>query len=325
MGTTNTRVWLIHEGTVLAREAAHFGVRNAVSWGNATQMHIELRKLLENVSAQAKHSVASPQLILSAGMITSATGLEEVPHILAPAGQKELSAQVRVIERPDISNLPILLVPGIKTVSAGANRIKTAHADVMRGEETLCVGLLSSGKLAPQGTLLNLGSHWKAIQTDAKSRIASSVTTLSGELIHAVQSQTILAGALPQGRLENPELDWIDAGMAEQRKSGLARALFCVRLLEQQGGTTAEQRMAFLAGACIASDLDPWMKAGVFRGTVLITGGGGLPQAWRWALKTQSIDAIICSVEEMELAFLLGLQAICGPASALLLRGGRQC
>jgi len=314
MGTTNTRAWLVHAGNVIAQATAPFGVRDTARWGSATQVHIELRRLLEKVSAQATCDLPPPQVILGAGMITSSLGLEEVPHIPAPAGQRELSAHVRLIQRPDVSDLKILLVPGILTILAAKDATRAAQIDVMRGEETLCVGLLSMGNLAPGGTLLNLGSHWKAIRSDADRRIVSSATTLSGELIHAVQSQTILASALPQGRLEDPELDWIDAGMIEQRKSGLSRALFCVRLLQQQGRTTKEQGMAFLAGACIASDLDPWLRDGTFQGPVLITGSGGLPQAWQWALKQQAIEAAICPAAEMEAALLTGLQMICGLA-----------
>jgi 2-dehydro-3-deoxygalactonokinase len=244
-------------------------------------------------------------------MITSSLGLEEVPYVAAPAGRRELSVHVREICRPDISDLRILLVPGIKTGLDAENETQVARMDIMRGEETVCVGLLSMGKLAAEETLLNLGSHWKAIRIDADGRLVSSVTTLSGELIHAVQSQTILASALPQGRLENPDLDWVDAGMNEQRKSGIARALFCVRLLQQQGRSTEGQRLAYLAGACIASDLDPWLKAGAFQGRVLITGTGGLTQAWRWALEKQSVDVTICPAEGIESALLTGLQEIC--------------
>jgi 2-dehydro-3-deoxygalactonokinase len=314
MGTTNTRVWLVNGSDVLARTTAPFGVRDAARSGSSTQLHTELRGLLDGACAQTASSVQSPQVVLGAGMITSPLGLQEVPHIAAPAGRAELSAGVREIQRPDVSDLPILLVPGVKTVSTTEGDAKALYADVMRGEETLCVGLLSTHKLLPEGTLLNLGSHWKAIRINADRRIMSSVTTLSGELIHAVQSQTILASALPQGRLLDPQYDWIDAGMTEQRNYGLARALFGVRLLQQRGNTTEEQRMAFLAGACIASDLDPWLRDGAFRGPVLITGAGGLPLAWRWALKKQSVDAAICSAEDIEEAFLVGLQVICSPA-----------
>ena len=48
-----------------------------------------------------------------------------------------------------------------------------------------------------RGVVLSLASHWKAVRVDAGERVTSSVSTLSGELIHAVRSQTILASAVP--------------------------------------------------------------------------------------------------------------------------------
>ncbi len=304
LGTTNARVWLLHNREVVARATAPFGVRDAARQGSSTSIGRGLRALLENVSASA---VGTPpaQLILGAGMITSSLGLKDVPHLSAPVGRSDLSAGVKRLHRHEVSDLDILLVPGIRTLHDGE------VIDMMRGEETLCIGLLALGALAPGGMLLNLGSHWKAIQTDANGRIVSSVTTLSGELIHAVQSQTILAGALPQGRLEQFDMDWTEAGMKEQRNSGLARALFFVRLLEQQGRTNAEQRMAFLLGACVASDLDAWLRQGLLHRSVLISGGGAVAQAWRWALQKQSIAAEICSAAQIESAMLTGLQRIC--------------
>ncbi len=46
-------------------------------------------------------------------------------------------------------------------------------------------------------TVLNLGSHWKAIQVSESGQITRSWTTLSGELLHAIMTQTILASAVP--------------------------------------------------------------------------------------------------------------------------------
>jgi len=47
-----------------------------------------------------------------------------------------------------------------------------ATADLMCGEELLCLGLLDRGRLAPGGVVLTLGSHWKLIRTDDAGRIA---------------------------------------------------------------------------------------------------------------------------------------------------------
>ncbi|HYE74858.1 MAG TPA: 2-dehydro-3-deoxygalactonokinase, partial [Blastocatellia bacterium] len=182
--------------------------------------------------------------------------------------------------------------------------------DIMRGEETLCVGLVELGLIKPPTTVLNLGSHWKAIQIDDKGRIASSITSLSGEMIHTTQTQTILASAVPHEKPSEIDFEWTEAGMREQRRAGLARALFCVRLLEQSGQGSPQQRLAFLIGAFIASDLDALKSRGALGQSVLIVGSGALAETWQRALSQSSIEAKIISGEQSEEALLSGLRSI---------------
>lgn len=316
MGTTNTRAWLLHDDKVLGRITSPFGVKDVARSGSAFQLHQQLRTLLDTLVAEFAEIAPSPIAILGAGMITSRLGITEIPHILAPVGVRDLSIHVHATRKPEISELPIFLAPGIKTGSAIEGRTQLAQIDVLRGEETLCFGLLARNQLQPGGTLLNLGSHWKAISIGRDAQITSSSTTLSGELVHALQVNTILASALPQEKIGNPDLDWVDAGMAEQKKSGLARAFFCVRLLEMDGRTTPEQRMSFLIGAYIASDLEPWLSCHILEGPVLIAGSDGLACAWAHALQLRAIKPTLSSLENTEAAFLEGLQAICGPPIA---------
>jgi 2-keto-3-deoxy-galactonokinase len=186
----------------------------------------------------------------------------------------------------------------------------------MRGEETLCLGLAASGLLGPRSTLLNLGSHWKLIRLDAETRIESSVTSLSGELIHATQTQTILAGSVPGSRPEVIDPDWMRFGMAEQRRSGTARALFCVRLLEQRSTSTPEERLAYLIGVYIAADLDAMLGRGLMvpGESIVIAGGEALAAAWATALAEHSIGARLLSDGEIEQGLLAGLRAIAASA-----------
>jgi 2-dehydro-3-deoxygalactonokinase len=182
----------------------------------------------------------------------------------------------------------------------------------MRGEETLLIGLHALGLIAPQSTLLNLGSHWKVIEFDARARIASSVTSMTGELIHTAQTQTILAGSVPQTRPSVIDQTWLEAGMREQRRSGLARALFCVRLLEQGSDGSAEQRLSFLIGAFLASDVDALVSRGLFasEGTVVITGGGLIAEAFSGALARLSAQAVILDDADVECGLLAGCHSV---------------
>jgi 2-dehydro-3-deoxygalactonokinase len=181
----------------------------------------------------------------------------------------------------------------------------------MRGEETLCFGLKALGRSMPL-VVLNLGSHWKAIQMNVRGEIALSVTTLSGELIHAAQTQTVLASSVPKEPPRTLAESWVQAGMTEQRRSGLPRAIFCVRLLELAKEGTAEDRLAFLIGAFIAADLDALHSCGMLAGDgqIVIAGPRALAHAWRNALRRASRNGLVLSAAKAEEGLLTGLRSI---------------
>src|SRR5260370_26758116 len=140
--------------------------------------------------------------------------------------------------------------------------------------------------------------------------MAFSIAALSGELIHGDQTQTILASSGPQERATTISEPWKAAGMKEQRRSGLARALFSVRLLGLAGQGTPEDRLSFLIGAFIASDMDALISRGVLSHDtpVVIVGSAALSAAWRSALAAMSVPATVLSVSETEDALLTGLR-----------------
>jgi len=313
-GTTHTRVWLTAGDRVIARARANVGVRDTARDGTSERLRAVLRMLIDEVRGNARKigSGQSPECVIAAGMITSPLGLAEVPHVPTPAGLKELAAATRQYGFPEITDLPILLIPGARSGPRPCDQETVGTTDVMRGEETLLIGLHALGLIAPRSTLLNLGSHWKVIEFDERARIASSVTSMTGELIHTAQTQTILAGSVPQARPGMIDQTWLEAGMREQRRSGLARALFCVRLLEQGSDGSAEQRLSFLIGAFLASDMDAMVSRGLFdsAGKIVIAGGGVIAEAWRRALTQNSMPAIALNDSEVENALLTGFRSI---------------
>jgi 2-dehydro-3-deoxygalactonokinase len=266
-----------------------------------------LRDLMLEISTDPEGKQAQPFFVAAAGMITSSLGLVEVPHIDAPAGIDELKANLRCFEFPEITSLPVVFVPGLRTGPLAVDLDSIEGADLMRGEETICIGLMESGLAPKPCTILNLGSHWKAISIDKHGKITASLTTLSGEMIHTTQTQTILASAVPHTRPEDLAAHWLQAGMREQRRSGLARAMFCVRLLEQGGRSTREERLAFLAGAFLASDFDALIERKILSSPVVITGGGAIAEAWRKTLADSSIESVVISAEDLEKSYLTGL------------------
>lgn len=309
-GTTHTRVWnLDASGNVHAHAKAQAGVRDTARDGHATLLRTTLRDLINQVRAAAPQ--CKPAQVIAAGMITSPLGLLEIPHIPAPAGLDELSTATRAHRFPDIAELPFHLVPGVRS-SSGDPAHDPSESDLMRGEETLCIGLISNGTISQETTVLNLGSHWKAIKLSAKGGIESSRTTLSGELMHAAITTTILASAMPPHRPDKLDIDWVMKGLAEQRRSGLTRALFCVRLFQLAGTASPEQLFAYFAGAFIANDLDSSIASGAIQrySPVIIIGHTGLAGAWSHVLRQQNIASSTLSEPEAESAMLTGLRAV---------------
>jgi 2-dehydro-3-deoxygalactonokinase len=299
-GTTNSRVWLMKENKILARAEAMVGVRDTAREGNNNKLKASLRDLIAEV--QVTHEASA---VIAAGMITSALGLADIPHLPAPVGIAELAKNTKSFSFPEITDLPFYLVTGVRSGFAQCTPENVSEADLMRGEETLCLGLLENFQ-APF-SVLNLGSHWKVIQVDEEGRVASSVTTISGELIYATQTQTILASAVPHEKPDFVDYDWAIAGMQAQQNSGLARALFCVRLLEQKSDSTPQQRLSFLIGAYVASDFEGFKKSQTLKNKILITGSGEIGKFWEKLLNESGFSARVLSQQETESAFLKGL------------------
>ncbi len=311
MGTTNTRAWLMEGSGLIARESAPVGIRDSAREGSPKVIRDGLRELIaklrDNNSVDCK-----PTHISAAGMISSSLGLSEVPHVAAPAGLDELAAASQWHHFEDVSELPILLVPGVRCGPDNPKIEQIDSFDVMRGEETLCAGLVALNVVSRSSVVLNLGSHWKAIQINAEGQVSSSITSLSGELIHATQQHTILAGSVARNWPDRLSPEWLKSGMDLARQSGLARNLFCARLLDLSHQGTPGDRLAFLIGAFIASDLDALRKRGTLdlQREVGIIGSKALSEAWQFALSGAEIPSAIIDSATVENALLTALRLI---------------
>lgn len=310
-GTTNTRVWLLDGDAIVARREAAVGARDTARDGHNGALAGAVHDLVREIVEAAPKNLAPASAIAAAGMITSPQGLHEVPHLEAPAGLRELAAAAQCVSLTEVSPLPFLFVPGVKTTERpGFSGL--AARDLMRGEETLCLGLLQQGVLAPGAALLNLGSHWKLVRLDEKGRIRFSVTSIGGEMLQAVRTQTILASALPAGPLEELDEAMLRDGMDEACRSGLARALFCVRLHEQSGASTAQGRLSFALGAFIGAEL-PQIEAVLGPGTpVTVAGGEKACGAWARALEGAGHPVRSLTPAQVEAGLLAGLRAVAG-------------
>lgn len=301
-GTTRTRLWAVVGDEVVVREAADVGARDTAREGSNDKLRTAVFSLLARAAETCRAAQHSPRLALAAGMITSPQGLAEVPHVAAPADAAALAQSARAFGEGPV---PLWLIPGVRSGAvalpswdAGA----LAAADVMRGEETLALGLARRG-----GVLLSVGSHWKAIAVDGAGAITGSVSTLSGELLAAVAANTILASALPQTWPARFDGDALRAGARAASAGGLPRALYLVRLLEQRAPRAPEERLAFAVGAAIAADREILVGRA---DDVVIAGGGAVATAWAELLTDDGRAARVLGAEETEAGFRRGALAV---------------
>jgi 2-dehydro-3-deoxygalactonokinase len=314
MGSTRCRVWLTEKGRDWARASADFGVRDVARGVPVSVLRQQLDRLIAEageIGLQAGISTL-PRFGIGAGMISSAQGLMEIPHVPAPAAVADLAGHMQAYRSGEPSGLTLFLVPGVKTLSQDSDVDSVLLSDMMRGEESLCIGLLATEQIRGPGAVLNLGSHWKWIFLDSEGRIAGSRTSLTGEIIHAVQSQTLLASGLPQMRPTSLDPEWLALGSREYRRSGLSRALFCVRLLEQTEKGTDSQRLAFLYGVFLEADLEAFRNSHYSREMkdVSLIGPPSLTAAWQRGLSGSHLRISVVSEEQRDNAYLQGLTRI---------------
>ena len=255
MGTSNTRSVLWRDGVVLGEAAAAVGVRDAAISGSKEGLKQALRDTIVRVLAAsdvAEHEVA---LALASGMIGSNVGLAELPHLLAPAGAAELAAGMARFDMPEIFAGPLWIIPGVRNHAGKVGLHNQEAMDMVRGEESEIVGLLTRLQLRERAMFILPGSHTKFLSVDEDGRILGCATTIAGELLQAISQHTLIGQSLGGGFGKQLHPEQVRAGAATARKVGLARACFSVRILAQFSDVDVDERASFLLGAVLADDL----------------------------------------------------------------------
>ncbi|MGN0991705.1 MAG: 2-dehydro-3-deoxygalactonokinase [Candidatus Ventricola sp.] len=257
-GTTNLRVTLLDENRRrLDAVQAEGGVRHTAIDGHNGRLRTMLRESIETVLARNGFAMADVEKCVAYGMITSALGLVEIPHVPAPAGAADLRAAMQEKAFEDIAPFPIAFIPGVRNFAGPVDLTNFSEMDMMRGEEVEAIGL--HRLLLPRGTAMFVlpGTHNKFVSMDAQGKILGCMTSISGELLDAVTHHTILSGAVGGSfvRAEEYDAEYAMAGARECAVSGLGRAAFAGRILQTLGGKEKAKLQSYLLGAVLALDV----------------------------------------------------------------------
>lgn len=240
-GTSNSRGYLLDldeagNGRILATRKAALGSKDVSQTGDRTLLPRGLKKLYDEVLAEA--GIADEQIskIYASGMITSPFGLIEIPHALVPFGPKELADAMYPFEEEQYFHRTIHLVPGAKTAEGKVPLEELPGVNNVRGEEIEAIGVRNfvpaqwkEGKYI----ILFPGSHTHALLFEG-DRIIDILSNFSGEVFHAITTATILAGSTRLTEEEAasgpavPSAETVRFGLEALKKHGFARAAYIV-------------------------------------------------------------------------------------------------
>jgi 2-dehydro-3-deoxygalactonokinase len=242
-GTTNSRVYILNDvADVIYKGTKQVGVKDTAVNGSNYILKAGLKELFEDTVREAGLDLKEIKFAITSGMITSEIGLMEIPHLRAPAGIDELSANITPIQDRNIFPVPVplLFIRGIKNnypPDAGYREIRLV--DFMRGEETQLMGLLSLYPELPLPlTVVTFSSHTKYFSINSDRKIAGSLTTISGQLFEAIKERTFVGKSIagPGGNDAAYE-DFFEPAVVEAAydavlHAGFLRALMMPRFME---------------------------------------------------------------------------------------------
>ncbi len=261
-GTTNSRVFLLDENLVVVGKGSRkVGVKDTAVHGSNHVLKTGLAELFEQTVASAGLRLSDIQCAITSGMITSELGLQEIPHLWAPAGLAELAESLTVTQDPTVFplDLPLVFIRGVKNPYPPETTYEDIRRiDFMRGEETQIMGLLARPDLPrPPLTAVVLSSHTKYIHVRRDGRIAGSLTTLSGQVFEAIHQATSIGKSIAaEGEPEPRDLALAaHTAFDAVRHAGFLRALLMPRFMDVLLKVPAEVRRTFVEAAIAAEDL----------------------------------------------------------------------
>ena len=297
-GTTNLRVTAVDAGShePLSKAGAEGGVKHTAIDGDNHRLKEMLRDCIARVLSELSCTNADVVRCIAFGMITSGMGLYEIPHLIAPAGIRELHEGMKAANFPEIAPFDIEFIPGVRNFSGNVDIGNCAGMDIMRGEEVESIGLYTRMKPAGNALLVLPGSHNKFVKLDAGGHILGCKTSISGELLDVITHGTILADAVGHSFCsgETYDREYALGGAAECAASGLGRAAFAGRILRTLGTLPQEKVQSWLLGAVLMEDvraLRDFADAGT---AVYVAGKPPLQQAFYDVLEAEGSMKPVC-------------------------------
>ena len=296
-GTSNTRLRLIQNEDVISAEKLAMGAGTA---GGKEKWSAEIVKSIGALLAKNALSEKDVVAVIASGMVTSEYGLMSMPHLSAPAGLSELAAGMKKTSLSG-TDIPFFFIPGVKMLFDSAEK-----TDMMRGEEAEVMGLLTYG--GKDCVYVLPGTHSKHVFVDGEGRISAFSTFMTGEMIAALSSATILRDAVDLS-VEGFDADALLRGYDAAVAQGISAALFKTRIMKNLFSADARACYSFFLGALLSDEIRSLANSGASR--ALVAGKAALRLPTEYLLRERSrVHLVSCPEHAIENASVLGAVGI---------------
>ncbi|WP_413334517.1 2-dehydro-3-deoxygalactonokinase [Brevibacterium sp. GP-SGM9] len=242
-GTSSLRAFLIgSDGAILADRNGSDGI---MAVGPDTD---DLRGDFSRIAQAAIGDwlmAHGPLPILACGMIGSTQGVAEAGYLDLPTELSTMGGHLTTVPL-DIGDLHI--VPGLQKPPTDATA-----PDVIRGEETQLLGLLTAEQNEPTTVILP-GTHTKWVSCSGQ-RVTDFSTSMSGEIFGLLTRSSILSRlAAPTDEFHTDAFDWgLDVGTDDP--AALTSSIFTARTWALDGRLPAPAINDYLSGMIIGAEV----------------------------------------------------------------------
>ncbi len=288
-GTTRARAFLLSErGEVLERRSADQGIQSVPAGG--------FPAAFEAIAGDLRRMAPEAQIVL-AGMVGSRNGWVEAAYVPCPASPDAIAAAGLKVALAD--GTPALILPGL-SCDEGA-------FDVMRGEETLIVGLgLADGIVCLPGT----HSKWALVEGGRITRFASFMT---GEIWGLLRQNSILSRLAEEPTEEGARLGLAAGFAASRRPGGLLNTAFAARSEVLAGRLPGSAVGPYLSALLVGHEIAGALALFGRHDTVHLVAEGAMAESYGAGLAAAGLQALVTTPEA---AFVGGIRRLAGAIAA---------
>jgi 2-dehydro-3-deoxygalactonokinase len=242
----------------------------------------QLKKQIDVLAQKLGMNLATIPVVIS-GMASSSIGMEEIPYATLPFAVDGSHASIRHFEPQSDFPHEVMLISGVKS-----------QQDVMRGEETQLIGLITllqlSGDKPEDAIYIFPGTHSKHMYIQ-QDQLVNFDTYMTGELFDLMANQSILKDSVDTTNLTKftgTDIQAFNEGVRQSQSSSILNSLFTIRTNQLFSKYSKKQNALYLSGLLIGTELNPLVNNEA--GALVLCSGSNLSIFYELALSELALQ-----------------------------------